>query len=149
MGVGAAGIAKAQMYGPGYGMMGPGYGPGMMYGPGYGPQQYGPQQYGPGMMYGPGYGPGMMYGPGYGPGMMYGPGAYNNNNQVNLKISASDAKSLLRALDRHAGQPRLKVGDVKEQDADTIVVDIVTKDNSLVQRFLVNCHNGSYRPGEG
>ena len=47
--------AKAQMYG--YSMMGPGYGPGMMYGPDYGPQRYGPGVIGPGMMYGPGYGP--------------------------------------------------------------------------------------------
>ena len=150
--VGTVSSAKAQMYGPGYGMMyGPG--PGMMYGPGYGPQQYGPQQYGPGvmgpgMMYGPGYGPGMMYGPGYGPNMMYGPGAYNNT-QTNLNISANDAKTYFERWIATQGNPRLKVGNVKEQDADTIVVDIVTKDNSLVQRFLVNRHNGSYRPGEG
>jgi len=44
--------------GPGYGQMGPGYGP--MMGPGYGP------------MMGPGYGP--MMGPGYGP--MMGPGPH-------------------------------------------------------------------------
>ena len=46
------------------------------------------------------------------------------------------------------GNPRLKVGEVKEQDADTIVADIVTKDNSVVQRFTVNRHNGFYRPSE-
>ncbi len=51
---GLAGVAMAQGYGWGPGMMGPGYGPG-----------YG---YGPGMMrgYGPGYGRGMMGGYGYG-----------------------------------------------------------------------------------
>lgn len=45
--------ARAQGYGPG--MMGPGYGPGMMYGQGYGPGR----GYGGGMM---GYGGGMMGG---------------------------------------------------------------------------------------
>ena len=42
------------------------------------------------------------------------------------------------------GNPRLKVGDVKEKDADTITADIVTKDNSLVDRFIVNRHTGAY-----
>lgn len=46
------------------------------------------------------------------------------------------------------GNPRLKVGDVKEKDADTIMADILTKDNSLVQRFVVNRHNGYLRPSE-
>ena len=46
------------------------------------------------------------------------------------------------------GNSLLKVGDVKEQDADTIVADIDTQDNSLVQRFVVNRHTGFYRPSE-
>jgi hypothetical protein len=46
------------------------------------------------------------------------------------------------------GNPRLQVGDVKEKDADTIVADIVTKDNSLVLRFIINRHNGYFRPSE-
>ena len=47
------------------------------------------------------------------------------------------------------GNPRLKVGDVKEKDADTITAGIVTKDKEgLVQRFVVNRHNGFYRPEE-
>jgi len=37
---------------------------------------------------------------------------------------------------------------VKEKDADAIVIDIVTKDNSLVERFIVNRHNGLFRPSE-
>ncbi len=66
---------QAQPYGYGPGMMGPGYGGGMMggYGPGYG-------MMGPGMM-GPGYGGGMMGG--YGRGMMgggYGPGWMMHGN---------------------------------------------------------------------
>jgi hypothetical protein len=46
------------------------------------------------------------------------------------------------------GNPRLKVGDVKQKDADTIVADIVTKDNSLLQRFVVNRRNGFFQPSE-
>ena len=43
---------------------------------------------------------------------------------------------------------RLKVGDVKEKDADTIVAEVVTKENSLVQRFVVDRRTGFYRPDE-
>ena len=46
------------------------------------------------------------------------------------------------------GNPNLKLGDVKEKDADTITADVVTKDNSLVQRFDFNRHDGSYRREE-
>ena len=112
--IGAGNSAKAQMYG---------YGPGMM-------QQYGQ-----------GYGPGMM-GPGYGQGMMYG-------NQGSLNLSTDDAKKYFERWIASQSNTRLKVGDVKEKDADTLVVDIVTKDNSLVQRFIVNRHSGFYRAGEG
>ena len=45
------------------------------------------------------------------------------------------------------GNPRLKVGDVKEKDAGSIEADIVTKQgNALVQRFTVNRHTGFYQP---
>ncbi len=37
-----------------------------------------------------------------------------------------------------------KVGEVKEKDADTITADVVTKDNSLVQRFIVDRHTGEF-----
>ena len=43
--------------------------------------------------------------------------------------------------------PNLKVGDVKEKDADTIVAEIVTKQgDSLVQRLDFNRHNGYVQP---
>ena len=152
------GYGPSMGYGPhGYGP-GRGYGPGMMggYGPGYGPgmmQGYG-QGYGPGMMQGyqQGYGPGMMqgYGPGYGPGMRggYGPGYGQGAPQGNLNLSTDDVKANLQRWIDAQGNPRIKVGAVKEKDADTIEADIVTKDNSLVQRFTVNRHTGFYRPSE-
>ncbi len=43
------------------------------------------------------------------------------------------------------GNERLKVGEVKEKDADTITAEIVTKDNSLVERFIFDRHTGFTR----
>jgi len=107
------------MMGPG--MMGQGYcmGPGMM-GPGYG--------------YGQGYGmgPGMM-GQGYGMG---------SATMPEKDLSADDVRARLdRSLSWH-GNKRIKVGEVKDVDDDTISADIVTQDGSLVQRFMVNRHTG-------
>ena len=132
-----------QGYGPGYGMMGPGYGLGPGYGPGGMMGGYGP---GYGMMggYGPGYG---MRGPGYGyhhRGMMngYGPGYYHA--QRDLKLSTDDVKSY---IERMLDNPNLKVGEVKEKDADTIIASIVTKQgDSLVQQLEFNRHTGFYQP---
>ena len=103
--------------------------------------------YGHGMM--GGYGPGMMggYG-GHGPGMMGGYGPGNYGNRANINLSTDVVKSNLERMLAVQGNPRLKVGDVKEKDADTIVADVVTKDNSLVQRFAVDRHTGFYRPEE-
>ena len=138
-------------------MMGRGYGPGMM--GGYGPGYMMGGGYGPGYMMGPGYGPGMMggygpgymmrgYGGGYGPGMMdgYGYHGYHGNQgyQGNLNLSTDQVKKYLEQTIRN---PNLKVGEVKEKDADTIVADIVTKDkDALVERLDFNRHNGFIQP---
>jgi hypothetical protein len=133
-------------YGPGY-MMGPGYGPGMMghgggYGPGWMMRGY-HGGYGPGMM--GGYGPGYMmrgYGGSYGPGMMGGYGYHRY--QADMKLTTDQVKSYLEQTIRN---PNLKVGEVKEKDADTIVADIVTKDkDALVERLDFNRHNGFIQP---
>lgn len=81
---------------------------------------------------------GQDYGPGYG---MMGPGYYHN--QGNLNLSVDDVKTYLQ---RRIDNSNLKVGDVKEKDADTITADVVTKDNSLVRRFDFNRHSGFYQP---
>jgi hypothetical protein len=142
--------ASAQM-GPGYGMMGGG--PGMMGGWGGGP---GP---GPGFAPNEGNGPGGGYGPGYhmrgwgggpGPGMMrgYGPG-YDRRSDVqgnqNVNLSTDDVKSRMERMLAWRGNSRLKVGEVKEKDADSITAEIVTKDNSLVERFIFDRHTGFVR----
>ena len=136
-------------YGPGYGMMG-GYGYG---GPGYGMMNgYGP---GYGMMngYGPGYG---MHGygrgwigRGWGSGsqggwMMDGRGPGYSGPSRDLNLSVDDVK---KYVERMIDNPRLKLGEVKEKDADTITADVVTKDkDALVQKFAFNRHNGRYQP---
>ena len=96
-----------------------------------------------------GYGPGMMQGNGYGPG--YGPGydrrADAQGNQP-LNLTTDDVKSRVERWLARQGNPRLQLGEVKEKDADTITADVVTKDNSLVQRFIVDRHTGNYRQSE-
>ena len=99
-------------------------------------------------------GPGMMRGYGAGDGfriMGGGPAVFNrgwNVSETGLNLSTDDVKSYFERSIAWQGNPRLKVGDVKEKDADAIVADIVTKDNSLVERFIVNRHNGLFRPSE-
>ena len=148
----------AQPYGGGYmgpGMMG-GYGPGPGYGAGHG--------YGPGWMHG------WMHGRGYGPRWMhggrgYGPcGGYDGTDgkttppaksgeaapqQTEPKLTVDDVKARMERWLSFRHNPRLKVGDVKEKDDNTITADIVTVDNSLVQRFTVDRNTGFYRPEEG
>lgn len=111
----------------------------------------GPRAAGPGVS----MGPGMMGGPlwsGYGSGVMrpFGPddGPAWSGGWRDLNLSADNVKTQLERWLAWAGNARLKLGEVKEKDADTIVADIVTKDNSLVQRFVVNRHSGYFRPSE-
>ena len=87
-----------------------------------------------------GYGPPMMHG--Y---MMRGYGAppwssWSSARDLNLSVDAVKAEA--ERWVAWQGNPRLKLGDVKEKDADTITADVVTRDNSLVQRFGVNRHTG-------
>ncbi len=134
---------------------GPGWGPGWMMGAGRGgwncPAFAQDGQPGPG--WGPGYhmrgwrggsGPGMM-GWGYGPGRGYGPGQQGDQA---LNLTVDDVKARVERWLAWRGNARLKVGEVKEKDADTITADVVTKDNSLVQRFVVDRHTGNYRQSE-
>jgi hypothetical protein len=43
------------------------------------------------------------------------------------------------------GNPRLELGEVTEQDEDTIVAEILTVDGSLVQRLAVDRVTGAFR----
>ena len=117
--------------GMGPGMMQGGMGPGMMQG-----------GMGPGMMRG-GMGPGMMQG-GMGPGMMQGGmGAlFGSRVTPTMNLSVEDVRGYLAVQLDRLNNKRLKVGDIKSEDG-AITADIVTIDNSLVQRLKVDRHTGA------
>jgi hypothetical protein len=86
-------------------------------------------------------GPGMMQG-GMGPGMMHGMGAlFGSRVTPIMNLSVEDVSGYLDAQLDGLNNKRLKVGDVKSDDG-SITADIVTVDNSLVQRLKVNRHTG-------
>ncbi len=131
----------------GPGMMGQGYGPGMMMGPGMMGQGANQGTYGPGMMMGRGMGPGMMgpgmMGQGMGPGMMgYGNMPCHIGAAGELDLSADDVRTLLRANLIRQGNQRLEVGKVTKKDDSTFLAEIVTKDKSLVERLEVDRTTG-------
>jgi hypothetical protein len=87
---------------------------------------------------------GMMGQGGMGPGMMQsGMGTvFGSRVTPMMNLSAEDIRGYLDAQLERLNNKRLKVGDVKSEDG-TITADIVTVDNSLVQRLKVNPHTGA------
>jgi hypothetical protein len=101
---------------------------------------------------GGGYGHGMMMGYGHGPNMMvgYGPGGAGNSGWCHGNATGSDgdldltAEDVKKNLERHLawlGNDRLMVGEIKP-DGDNFIAHIVTKDNSLVERFKIDGDTG-------
>jgi hypothetical protein len=128
------------------GMMGQGMGPGMM---------------GQGMRSGSGatmpcpgasersMGPGKM-GPEVNPGTMKTPGAGHHSMRVvpRTDLSLDDVRHFFADRLAMHDNKRLRVGEVKEGEDDTITADIETVDGSLVQRFGVDRHSGAVRQVE-
>jgi hypothetical protein len=87
---------------------------------------------------------GMMGQGGMGTGMMRGGMGALFGSRVTpmMNLSAEDVRGYLDAQLDRLNNKRLKVGDVKSDDG-TIIADIVTVDNSLVQRLKVNRHTGA------
>ena len=89
-----------------------------------------------------------------GPGMMgadtgpMGPGTMGRGMMHGLRIvpmmhlSIEDVRHFLEHHIAAHGLERLKVGPVEQTDADTITADIVTLDDSLALRLLVDPHTG-------
>ena len=98
---------------------------------------------GPGMMQG-GMGPGMMMGSGMMQGGMgSGTGAlFGSRVTPMMNLSVEDVRSYLAVQLERLNNKRLKVGDVAAADG-TITADIVTVDNSLVQRLKVDRRSGA------
>lgn len=134
MGPGMMGGGQGGWYCPYCGQyMGPrggyGMGPGMM-GQGWG--------MGPGMMGGGMMGPGMM-GPSYG--QQYQQPQYQ---QPQKPLEESDAKSILENYIKNIRNPNLKLGKIKDA-GNTFEAEIVTKDNSLVDKIIVDKMTGWMR----
>ena len=133
VGVGHSALAHGVVVGPGSGqsgvpMMGQGMGHGMM---------------------GQGMGHGMM-GQGIGHGMMGGgtmPGGQGTTGRVtpDVHVTVEDARHFFGHQLTAWGNQRLKLGKVGEKDEDTITADIVTLDDSLVQRYAIDRHTGVVR----
>jgi len=108
-------------------MMHSGMGSGMM------GQQMGHGMMGSGMM-----GSGMMQG-----GAKSGMGAlFGSRVKPVMNLSVEDVRGYLALQLERLNNKRLKVADVKSDDG-TITADIVTVDNSLVQRLKVDRHTGA------
>jgi hypothetical protein len=63
-------------------------------------------------------------------------------------LSAAEVQHMMEHRLAWQGNPNLKVGEVSEQDNDTIIAEIVTQDGSLVQRLEVNRHTGLMQPAQ-
>ena len=130
----------------GYGGMGHGQGyGGMGHGHGYGGMGQGRGGYG-GMGQGHGYG-GMGQGHGYG-GMGQGYGGMGMAAPLAEDLSSDGVRHMMEHRVARTGNPNLKVGEIVEQDDDTITADVVTQDGSLVRRFMVDRHTGMMRQAD-
>ncbi len=114
----------------GPGMMGYGMGPGMM-GRGMGPE--GGYERGPGMM-----GRGQIRGS-----QQMGSGPRQQQSQRDL--SKEDARSIVKDYLASTRNPYLKLGKIKDT-GNAFEAEIVTKDNSLVDKVLVDKTSGWMRP---
>ncbi len=119
------GMMSGGMMGPG--MMGGGMMGGGMMGRGMGPGMMGPGMMGGGMM-GPGYAP--QYGPQY--------------QQPQKPLEEKDVKVILENYLRSTRNPNLKLGKVTEKD-NYFELEILTKDNSVVEKIIVDKYSGWMR----
>ena len=154
----AAGMRGADHMGQGMmgqGMMGQGMmGQGMM-GQGMKGQGMGPGMMGQGMPGRDDMMPGRTMGagrPGMAPTADAGPGAdllephYGRRVVPPLHLSADDVRRYFALRLRRHGNDRLQLGKVEAADDDTVAVEIVTSDGSLVRRFDIERSTGLIEP---
>jgi len=87
---------------------------------------------------------GMMGSEMMGSGMMHGGMSPLFGSRVTpvMNLSIDDVRGYLASQLEHLSNKRLKIGDINSGDG-TITADIVTVDNSLVQRLKVDRHTGA------
>ncbi len=77
---------------------------------------------------------------------MMGRGGFGMRVKPSLDLSTADVtRHFERRLKMHRNG-RLKLGEVKRKDDDTITADVVTKEGSLVHRYQIDRHTGRMRP---
>ena len=115
--------------------------PGMMGGQYGGYCPYCGRWMGPGMMGGYGMGPGMMWGwgPGYGP--QYPQQQYQ---QPQKPLDEKAAREIAENYLRNMRNPNLKIGKMKDAGS-AFEAEVVTKDNSLVDKVLIDKATGWMR----
>ncbi len=128
--------------------------PGMMGGQGWNYCPYCGQYMGQGMMGGGMMGRGMMGGYGMGPGMMGGQGmmgpGYGQQyqqpqyQQPQRPLEEKDAKVILENYLTNMRNPNLKLGKIKDA-GNAFEAEIVTKENSLVDKIIVDKMTGWMR----
>jgi hypothetical protein len=104
------------------------------------------------MMGGYGMGPGMMGGFGMAPMMNARNSACNADGSVPdfgfrrgtraVNLSVDDVKDLVAGQLAWNGNPNLKLGPVHEGNSNTVTADVVTRDNSLVERLAFDRRTG-------
>jgi len=103
--------------------------------------------YGGGYRYGYGMGPGMMggYGYGMGPGMT-GRSEYDSRRHryEDKPVDLTEAKAMMNDYIKITRNPNLKLGNVKDAGAD-YETEILTKDNSVVDKILIEKNTGWMR----
>lgn len=62
---------------------------------------------------------------------------------IKVKLTVGDVRSNFEQWLEGQGNPRLKLGNVKDDGKNTIVAEIVTKDGSLVDRYRINRNTGA------
>ncbi|WP_041374521.1 hypothetical protein [Phenylobacterium zucineum] len=71
-----------------------------------------------------------------------------SSQRSNLNLSAADVRAYMERYLQYEGNPRVKLGSVKETDANTITADVVTTEGAaLVQRYVFDRQTGAFRPG--
>ena len=63
-------------------------------------------------------------------------------------LEEPDIRRMMEAWLAQERNPRLKLGSITAKDANIFQADIVTRDNSLVQRFDVDRHTGAIQAVE-
>ena len=97
---------------------------------------------GPGMMHG--YGGYGMMGPGQGAEGYYPCGFWGTDEPgTGKKLTKDSVKDFLH--DRIEYNPNLKIGKITEKDK-YFIAEIVTKDNSIVEKLQIDKETGSIRP---